>query len=287
MTSVIELDERISKCEKILSDDPNSQIFAALAESHRKKGQLEKAFRICQTGLKIHPSYASAHIVMAKINLDRGLYDWAEIEANTAADLGGRTRTVELLLAEIYIYKGDFDQAIRLLRHLYTQDPHNSQIKKLLEIAERLPREQARLAADYGQDTGVSTDETSGEEETPPPPVEPDLDNKALLEKAVEIPGVEGGLFVNFEGLVVDSNWMTAMDATTCGATISEIGNELNEQLLNNSFGRIRAVLIETGNATFYVIRVDRGVFLFVAGADANLGAIRMKVEKLMMSYRP
>ena len=86
MINAVEIDERIGKCQKILDVDPNSQIFAALAEAYRKKGELEKAFRVCQNGLRIHPSYGSAHVVMAKINLDRGLYDWAEIEANKAAE---------------------------------------------------------------------------------------------------------------------------------------------------------------------------------------------------------
>ena len=103
MASLLELDDRISKCEKILDSDPNSQIFAALADAYRKKGDLEKSFRTCQNGLRIHPSYGSAHVIMAKVNLDRGLYDWAEIEAEKAVEIDGRTRSIELLLAEIYI----------------------------------------------------------------------------------------------------------------------------------------------------------------------------------------
>ena len=91
MTTTVDIQDRISKCQKILETDPNSQIFAALAEAYRRNGDLDKAFRICQNGLKIHPSYGSAHVVMAKINLDRRLYDWAEIEAKKAAELGVQT----------------------------------------------------------------------------------------------------------------------------------------------------------------------------------------------------
>ena len=39
-----DIDERIEKCNKILDENPSSQIFAALAEAYRKKGDLEKAF---------------------------------------------------------------------------------------------------------------------------------------------------------------------------------------------------------------------------------------------------
>lgn len=287
MTTVAELDERIAKCEKILQDDPNSQIFAALAESYRKKGELEKAFRVCQSGLKIHPSYASAHVVMAKINLDRGLYDWAEAEVRTAIDLGGRTRNIELLLAEIYIYKGEFNTAIKLLKQLKETDPHNEQIGRLLEIAQRLPEEQQRITEGVPDPEQTVIATNAEQQEQAPEEEQKVLDNAGVVSEAISIPGVEGALFVNFEGLVVESKWMSSMDEATCGATISEIGNELNEQLINNSFGHIRAVLIETGDVTFYVIRTETGVFLFVAGPGTNLGALRMKVEKLMGCYKP
>jgi len=187
MISTAELDERIFKCRKIIEEDPNSQIFAALAESYRKKGELDKAFRVCQSGLKIHPSYGAAHVVMAKINLDRGLYDWAEIEAQKAMELDGRTRTLELLLAEIYIYKGEFDQAIKLLKQLHDADPNNAQISKLLDIARKLPEEnRARTGIP------VATDDLVADVVTPEPvPEESDesLSTAQILDFAMAISG--------------------------------------------------------------------------------------------------
>ncbi|MFQ5499976.1 MAG: tetratricopeptide repeat protein, partial [Candidatus Zixiibacteriota bacterium] len=148
MTDLAQLDERIAKCRKILDLDPNSQIFAALAEAHRKRGDLDDAFRICQNGLRIHPSYGSAHVVMAKVNLDRGLYDWAEVEGEKAAKLDGRTRAIELLLAEIFIYKGEYPKAVALLTKLHDADPDNDQIQKLLDIAQKLPEERTVRMSD-------------------------------------------------------------------------------------------------------------------------------------------
>ncbi len=287
MISSVELDERIGKCQKILEVDPNSQIFAALAEAYRKKGELDKAFRICQNGLKIHPSYGSAHVVMAKINLDRGLYDWAEVEARKAAEVDGMTRTNELLLAEIYIYKGDFNRAIAMLKKLSLADPNSSQITKLLEIAQRIPEEQARI-------TGISPhhDDTVTAVGTRPSRTtdvdQPDklLSSKDLLGKAIRIPGIDGALFINHEGLVIDSEWVLKMDSTACGATLGAIGSALSTELVKSSFGNFQAVLIETANVTFYLIKKFDGLFLFVANESANLGTLRMKLENLLVSYR-
>ena len=289
MISTAELDERIFKCRKILDEDPNSQIFAALAESYRKKGDLEKAFRVCQAGLKVHPSYGSAHVVMAKINLDRGLYDWAEIEAQKAMELDGRTRTLELLLAEIYIYKGEFDRAIKLLMQLHEANPDNTQIRKLLDIARKLPEESR---AQTGQ-------AEPGEPDVEPPASDPSdaeptggetgtVDHRPILDQGMTIGGVKGALFVNREGLIVDARWVLKMDQARCGATIGELGNELNNSLLEASFGAVRSILVEAGDGpTFYVLCVENGQFIFVADESCNLGTLRMKVEKLIQRYQP
>ncbi len=284
MISTSELDERIFKCRKILDEDPNSQIFAALAESYRKKGELEKAFRVCQNGLKIHPSYGSAHVVMAKVNLDRGLYDWAEAEARKAMEVDGRTRTVELLLAEIYIYKGQFDDAIQLLTQLHEADPNNGQIRKLLDIARKLPEESRAQ-----HEPGPAPEKTEpAEQETVAQSPDPAwLDSVGMLEEGRKVPGVKGAIYVNHEGLVMDARWELAMDEARCGATIGELGNELSKSLLEGSFGEVRSVLVETEGPTFYVIRQRDGAFIYVTEDGANLGTLRLKIEKLVDRYQP
>ncbi len=281
MVSVPELDERITKCEKILDADPNSQIFAALADACRKKGDLERAFRICQNGLRVHPSYSSAHVVMAKINLDRGLYDWAEIEAGKAMVIDGQTRSLGLLLAEIYIYKGDFKAAIKLLKELHKADPDHEQIKKLLGIAQRLPEEQAALSA--GSKPRESEHDTAPGTVVEEP--SPRLMERDIVEQSTAIAGVEGALFLNLEGLVVESEWSLQMDPSTCAATLGNMGNAIHGELINSSFGSVKSVLIETEEPTFYLIRVGDGVFLFAANSSVNLGTLRMRIEKLLARY--
>ncbi len=144
MAHLAELEDRISKCNKILGENPNSQIFAALAEAYRKKGDIDKAFRVCQSGLKIHPNYGSAHLVMAKINLDKGMFDWAEMEVMKAVESDGSSHATELLLSEIYIQKGELEKAIRILGKLNSQDASNQHVVKLLELAKDISRQADR-----------------------------------------------------------------------------------------------------------------------------------------------
>ncbi|MFC1475290.1 tetratricopeptide repeat protein [Candidatus Zixiibacteriota bacterium] len=293
MQSTREIDDRINKCQKILAEDPNSQIFAALADSLRKKGELEKAFRICQDGLKIHPNYGSAHVIMAKINLDRGLYDWAEVEAKKAAEIDGKTRMIELLLSEIFIYKGEFNAAIKILKKLNTSDPNNSQIKKLLEIAKKIPEEQTMIMTSSKSKLEALNNETTNEiaDVTPEELREvvkesPKLNEHEVIDAGIKLSSVDGVLLVNNEGLVIESEWSIAMDEATCGATWGEVCNALNQELMKSSFGLFKTAQIESPKYNYFLKKVEMGLFVFVTNAKANLGSTRMNIEHLLAQYR-
>lgn len=281
-----DLDERIEKCNRILESDPNSQIFAALADALRKRGDFERAFRVCQNGLRIHPSYGSAHVVMAKINLDRGLYDWAEAEAKKAIELEGASRAIELLLAEIYIYKGEFNSAVKLLRKLNTADPANEQIKKLLEIALRIPQEQAASMAPERRPLQSTPMPVASEDRTI---VEKHdrahLSAKQIVRQAMTIVDLQGAMFINAEGLAVEAEWTLTIDAATAAATMFELDKQLTHELLKSSFGQGRALLVECAGPVWYLVHVVNGAFLFVCDKRINLGTLRMRVANLTDRY--
>ena len=286
MTVTAEIKDRIVKCQKILEQDPNSQIFAALAEAFRKDGDLDRAFRVCQQGLKVHPSYGSAHVVMAKINMDRGMYDWADAEVRKAIELEGVSRATELLLAEIHIYKGEFASAIRLLKTLNQSDPGNSQIKKLLEIAQRIPEEQQLLRRQAeAEEKTVVTSSAAPASSHPAPPAEPELSIHRLLEEAIAIEQVLGALYTNREGLVIEQEWTPPMDAATCGATLAGVLNFLSKELMQAQFGEARTMLIEATGSVFYVVRQHEKMFIFVGDAETNLGNLRLKVAGLFERF--
>ena len=285
MTAEVEIQERIDKCQKILGQDPNSQIFAALADAYRKKGDLDRAFRVCQNGLKTHPAYGSAHVVMSKINLDRGLYDWAEAEVNKAIELDGVSRASELLLAEIHIYKGEFSKAAAILKRLHQSDPDDPQITKLLDIALKLPEEQKALIEPAGEP--VADDHSDrGAGETPEAVSEVGrLGSAGVLKEALRIPHLQGALFINLEGLVVESEWKSRLDAAACGATFTELGRVLETELAKTPFGYSSTVLIENKDIILLMVCVEDGLFLFVAGISCSLGGFRMKISELIGRY--
>lgn len=290
------IDERIAKCTKILDENPGSQIFAALAEALRKKGDLDKAFRTCQNGLKIHPDYGSAHLVMAKINMDKGMYDWAETEAARAVELDGETRTTELLLSEIYIYKNEFNKACRLLEKLHEGDPGNEQIKKLLDIAKKIPLDQqnhpvARSAAAAPQvsnvDVSTAVQEQGHPEQTQTmtqeaPAVKSDMNYKQMLRALVETPGIEGVLIINSDGLVIESIWNVPGDTDLVGALAVETARFTTIQMREGGFGHLQSMMIETPKSLYYMAGVNNRLLSIICTESINLGSLKMKLSTLM-----
>lgn len=296
MTVTAELNDRIGKCRKILANDPNSQIFAALAEALRKKGELDEAFRTCQSGLRSHPGYGVAHSIMAKINLDRGQYDWAEVELKKARELDGSSRATDVLMAEIMIYKGDFDRATKLLKTLLQADPGSVHIRKLLDIADSIANERRVGAAQP-----MAADQAGGAEPETPAEHAPVALNQSgngddpakvssvtaaeIVRCAGSIKGLSGSLFVNCEGLLVESKWADNLDPEIVAAAMSEVTSQLNQDLLRGSFGAVSWILIETDGQTVQLVRRTNGTFVFLGSKQMNLGPVRMKLTELFDRY--
>jgi predicted regulator of Ras-like GTPase activity (Roadblock/LC7/MglB family) len=292
MIDLSDIDERIAKCNKILDENPSSQIFAALAEAHRKKGELDKAFRICQNGLKVHPNYGSAHLVMAKINLDKGMYDWAESEVQKAVELDGATRATDLLLSEIHIYKGEFNKACRMLETLHQADPNNEQIKKLLDIAHKIP-----VDSDHGAPmVGVAPSRAVAPAPVPGPPKalakakptpkpehrEAGLDYKQILKSLVATPGIDGVLLLKSDGLVIEAVWNIPGETDVVGALSVEAARFATVQMRESGFGNLNSMMIETPDSLIYLAGIKGKLLAVICSETVNLGSLKMKLATLL-----
>jgi predicted regulator of Ras-like GTPase activity (Roadblock/LC7/MglB family) len=299
MAHTAELEDRISKCNKILSENPNSQIFAALAEAYRKKGDIDKAFRVCQSGLKIHPDYGSAHLVMAKINFDKGLYDWAEMEVTKAAEIDGSNHATDLLLSEIYIYKGEFAKATKILNRLHSVDSGNQQVIKLMELAKKLPLQSPEKKR--GKQPPITAEPITEEPtiteyapvdvslETPEEKTLPDTGSskgsislEQLINSISAITNVEGVLLINREGLVAEQIWNLSQSPDEYGAFAREIEKSIQQQVDLTGFGEYENILIETENSVVSFLPVDENLLLIKANEKINLGTLKLKLNAQM-----
>ncbi len=277
MSLTAELDERIIKCNKILEQNPNSQIFAALAEAYRKKGELDKAFRSCQNGLRIHPNYASGHMVMARINFDKGLYDWAEIEVLKATELEGLSHASELLLAEIYLYRGEAAKATKILNRLSIVDQSNPQIVKLLQVAQLVPQEKVKKIEPVSRpastvDTGKPHESKSAEK----------ICVNELIDQVEAISGVGGILLINSEGLVAESRWEDSASADLFGAIACDVVRTVKSQIEMCNFGQYESIFIEAKDMIINIIALKDNLLLVKTNNQINLGTLRLKLSALL-----
>jgi len=293
MLDLSDIEERIAKCNKILDENPSSQIFAALAEAYRKQGDLDKAFRVCQNGLKVHPNYGSAHLVMAKINLDKGMYDWAETEVQKAAEIDGPTRATELLLSEIYINKGEFNKAFRMLEALHQGDPSNEQIQKLLDIARKIPLDQNAGSSvpvkppveepePVGQTPRAAQSQETKEPEEGPSPSLPNLDFKQAFKSLAGTPGVDGVILMNKDGLVIEAVWNIPGDTDLVGALSVEAGRLASSQVRESGFGTLQSMMIEAGESILYLAGAKGKLLTLICSETVNLGSLKLKLASLL-----
>jgi predicted regulator of Ras-like GTPase activity (Roadblock/LC7/MglB family) len=272
MPKDVELDERIEKCEEILAQNPDSCIFAALSGAYRKKGELAKAFSICNKGLKLHPDYGAGHLVMAKINLDRGMYAEAEKELSLAVQADGKTKTTELLLAQIFLKNGQIRDAKMILEKLRATDPANQAVKDLLTKL----REEADLGK-AGYEDMVAKERWQ---------IEKIVDFKDAVDYLKLLPFVLGALVVGEDGLTVEGKLNPQFNRELLGAIAVTIFKYAKKGMSEIGFGEVEQILVELGDFKLWIMKFEKYRFVLCCSADVNLGALKIRVVELLEHMR-
>ncbi len=269
MIDTVETDDRIAKCEKILSSDGNSQIFAALADAYRKKGDITKAREICQTGLKVHPNYASARVVMAKIYLFNEDYSAAKEELNKAIESSGRSRAIDILEAEIFVRIGNTGEAKIILKRLFESDPQDDIVRNLLSmIGEETPQVSGKVGNRAG--TGHSGNEKRAYK----------LSEVVGILKVM--PRVMGVVAVGENGLVLEGRFDGSFSKDEVGALAKNIydlsyagGHKIN-------IGNTNEILVETQSSKLWIFKREEFLLVIFARDDVSMGSLKLKIENML-----
>ena len=264
-----DLDDRISKCQRILTDNPKSQIFAALADAYRRKGGLDKAFQVCAKGLEIHPNYGPAHVVMAKIYMYQGKYDLAEREVNIAIQADGATRATEILLSEILIKRGYGTKAKTILGKLRVADPSSQVVKDLLvDLGEKVSEEK-RKAMEKIEDPIVKT-------------FEGEVDLNEALDYLKTFPKVFGAAIVGLDGLILEERFRIDLEKDVLGAISANLFDVVQSGLAEINLRGLEQVVVESGNWQLWTVRLEGKLLIICCSEEVNVGSLRMKVRELL-----
>lgn len=130
--------EVIEKYRTALKKNPNSQVFAPLADAYREMGQLDLAEKICNQGISIHPDFPGGWVVLGKILKDKNLPEKAIMALERTIQLSGDNILAHTLLGEIYLEKREAGKAIKSFKMVLFFNPQHAKVKKILEKIEAL-----------------------------------------------------------------------------------------------------------------------------------------------------
>ncbi len=159
---------QIRRFERQYEENPESFVFARLADAYRKAGNAERGLEILERGLERHPEYMSAHIVHARCLMDLGRQEKAVAAWSRVLELDPQNLVALRALAELAIAAGDRVVARTWAERLLHVDPLNEEAARL--VAETAPDIPSR--ADH--DTVDAAAERESVDATGDPAADPD-----------------------------------------------------------------------------------------------------------------
>jgi tetratricopeptide (TPR) repeat protein len=153
-------EDEIRRFEEQYRRQPESLVFARLADAYRKAGEPGRALELLEEGIARHRDYLSAHIVRARTFRDLGRAGDAREAFESVLALDAQNLVAMRGLADLARLRGDPAEEQGWLRRLVQADPFNE------EPAARLAELDAAAEA---RDAGTEHLES-------PPPAEPEAE---------------------------------------------------------------------------------------------------------------
>lgn len=122
----------IQRYKEILSREPSSLVFAALAEAYRKMDLFDQAIETCKKGLRSHPNFVSGRVALARAYMGAGHSDLALKELEKVVHAVPENIVAQKLLARIYREKSDVDKLEGTLHRILALDISDETAKKEL-----------------------------------------------------------------------------------------------------------------------------------------------------------
>jgi tetratricopeptide (TPR) repeat protein len=130
---------RIEDLEGRLAKDPNSKIFAQLAEEYRKAGRLDEAIHTCREGLQNHPNYFSARVALGRALLESGSLEEASQEFEAVLVQVPDNILANKFLGETYQQLGRVEDALAKYRVAQILAPEDADLAARIQELESRP----------------------------------------------------------------------------------------------------------------------------------------------------
>jgi len=166
-----ELVAEAQKFERYNAQNPQGRYFVPLANTYRKMREFDKAETLLREGLRRHPDYLSAHIVLGRCLADRGATEDAAGEFRYVLSMDPQNLIALRYLGEMASEGGRNEEAIRWYRELLAVDPLNEDARQALDALESAPVPSALAPEEDFEGSAMwwaRPEEESGAGELPP-----------------------------------------------------------------------------------------------------------------------
>ena len=130
---------RLDELKKVLTRDPGSRQFLALADEYRRQGQLKEAIEVLEKGLAQNPAAVAGHVALGRLLHQTGRVDDALASFQAALRLDPQNLVALRQTADLYLAKGDKVEAIKKLKLFRGLSPGDREVNELIgQLGEEL-----------------------------------------------------------------------------------------------------------------------------------------------------
>ena len=141
--------QHLKKLMHQLAREPNSVLFAVVAEELRKKRRYYQALEVCIRGTSRNPNYAGGWFTTGLIYLDLEQYSQAKKTFKKVINLDpDHTKAYEKLL-DITIHEKNWDEAAEYIRNILDRYPLNTRVTQLASHVAKKRQEIAQKAKNH------------------------------------------------------------------------------------------------------------------------------------------
>ncbi|AHZ85000.1 hypothetical protein Bb109J_c2307 [Bdellovibrio bacteriovorus] len=141
----------IEKYQSLLEKDPNSQVFAPLAEAYREMGMLQEARKTVTAGVQRHPQFVGGLVTYAKVLRDLGELSKALETLKKATSLSSENILAHQLMAEVHLAQKNPKDALKSFKMVLFLNPNSKSAQKAVQKLESL------TADEYDEDVFAMT----------------------------------------------------------------------------------------------------------------------------------
>ncbi len=125
----------LAKYYNLYKKDPRSRVFAPLAESFRKLGMLDDAYKILKEGIRNHPTYVLGHIVLSHCYYDEQKFELTYNTLRPIVNQNADNISLQKIFALSCVHLGNLEEALETFKYLLFMNPRDKffadQVKRL------------------------------------------------------------------------------------------------------------------------------------------------------------